>query len=264
MLESCTRWTLRLLPGAVAMCIAPCAAMASISHYEGTAFDARGSALYRESHWIREDAGSRSRFVLYRCPDGAAFARKEVLEDESPQAPDFALEDGRSAYREGVRRLDGARREVFVTPRDGGAERRAPVASGDDLVIDAGFDVFIRDRWDALAPKKDVRLDVLVPSRLEAIGFVVRRLDDGTLAGTPVRRFRLELGAWYGFAVPAIDVAYEARTQRLREYRGIANIRDDRGRNLAVRIDFPRAAEPSDAQSLEQARRAPLDGRCPL
>lgn len=236
-------------------------AMASVTHYEGTAFDARGRILYREAHWLREDG---SRLVLYRCPDGLAFARKRVDARALAQAPDFALEDGRSRYREGVRSSGSAQREVFVVPRDGGAEHRATLSTGRDTVIDAGFDAFIRAHWDALDPHKEIGLDFLVPSRLETIGFVARRLDDGTLDGTPVRRFRLQLGAWYAFAVPAIDVAYEAATGRLREYRGIANIRDDEGRNLAVRIDFPHAADEADPRAFDSALNAPLDGRCAL
>jgi hypothetical protein len=261
-----THWTPRHLLLAVSSAACACSggAMASVSHYEGTAFDARGRALYSESHWLREEAGARSRLVLYRCPDGTPFARKRVSESLALQAPDFALEDGRSAYREGVRHVDGAHREVFVRPRDGGAERRAALAAGPDTVIDAGFDAFIRAHWDALAPHEEIGLDFLVPSRLGTIGFVARRLADDALDGRPVRRFRLELGAWYAFATPAIDVAYDADTRRLREYRGIANIRDDHGRNLTVRIDFPRAAADSDARAFDTALGAPLDGRCTL
>ena len=64
-----------------------------------------GALLYREQHWLRLREGRPlERLVLYRCPNGVAFARKQVDYRGSAPAPAFALEDARSGYREGLRR----------------------------------------------------------------------------------------------------------------------------------------------------------------
>lgn len=238
---------------------------ANIERYEGIAYDAKGRELYRESHWLTGDYGSRELVVLFQCPDSKAFARKHVRETGKPEAPSFELEDGRVGYREGVRTRMDAHREVFVQRSSNQAEQHAPLVEKPGLVLDAGFDTFIRNRWDALGTRKQ-NLDFLVPSRLGTVPFAVRQLDDGTLDGRPTRRFRLELNAWYSFAIPSIDVAYDRTTRALREYRGIANIRDSAGKNLTVRIDFPPEARTgnADRRSLDSANAAKLDGTCKL
>jgi len=259
------RTSLSAMLGAAALTTVATGSATMIEHYEGIAFDHNNHELYRESHWLSGNDGARQRLVLYTCPDGKPFARKRVREAGNSEAPGFELDDGRSAYREGVRMVDGGQREVFVRARNGGVEKQATLDPQRNVVIDTGFDAFIRDRWDSLKPGARETLDFLVPSQLDTIELVVRRLEDDELAGTPVRRYRLELMAWYAFAVPAIDIAYDADTRLLREYKGIANIRDNSGRNLDVRIEFPRTpAAASDAESLASADRVALDGRCRL
>ncbi|MDE2449850.1 MAG: hypothetical protein KGO22_12815 [Gammaproteobacteria bacterium] len=70
--------------------------------------------------------------------------------------------------------------------------------------------------------------------------------------------------AWYGLALPSIDLVYDWRDRRLLEYAGIGNIRDGHGRNENVRIEFPDRARSSHV-SPDEIRRAaarPLTGRC--
>ena len=94
----------RVLSWALALLTAcpPAMANADIQRQEAQAYARKGGALvYRESHWrYRQDEGAR-RLVLYRCPDGRAFARKMVIERRRAQAPDFEFEDARDGYREG-------------------------------------------------------------------------------------------------------------------------------------------------------------------
>jgi hypothetical protein len=256
-----------MIPTKLAFVLAATTACATpIDHYEGIAYDAKGREVYRESHWLSGSHGSRELVVLFRCPDGKAFARKHVRESDKPEAPSFELLDARIGYHEGVRSQTGGSREVFFQRRANQAEQHAPLPDKADLVLDAGFDAFIRKRWDALIDGKKQTMNFLVPSRLSTIGFLVRRLDDGVIAGTPVRRFRLELNAWYSFAIPAMDVAYDAKTRLLREYKGIANIRDNAGKSLNVRIDFPPSARTSgiDPRAAQNADEVKLDGTCIL
>ncbi len=234
-----------------------------IEHYEGIAFDDRGRELYRESHYLSGADVARQRLVLYLCTDGTAFARKRVDDNGRPQTPLFELEDARSNYREGVRLAADGKAQVFVQSGTPAIERQSSMTLGERTVIDAGVDAFIRANWDAIGPGVRTELDFLVPSRLDTVAFVVSDRGDQTIGNDPARRFRLELGAWYGFALPSIDVAYDARTRALREYRGVANIRDGAGSNLTVRIAFPSTPpQPSTPELLARAERAPLDGRC--
>lgn len=243
---------------------APTAA-AGIRQIEGQAHaTGDGHLMYAETHWLYTDRGVPARLVLYRCPDGRPFARKWLREDGPAQAPDFELADGRTGYREGVRRT-GNTRLVFVQSRTGAAERTAPLPDSADLVIDAGFDAYIRQHWDRLGSGESETVPFLIPSRLGALDFKVRRLDDAVVEGRPARRYRLGLASWIGFALPHIDVAYDARTRELLRFVGLANIRGSNGDNVRARIVFdPAATHPASPQALAVARAEPLDGRCPI
>ncbi len=241
-------------------------ASSAIEHYTGTAYDSDGRELYSESHWSTIDGGETRRVVLFTCPDGKPFARKRVAETGQTLAPLFELDDARYGYREGVRLDADGKREVFIRRSSGQTEQTAPVDAAKRLVVDAGFDRFIIQQWDALLAGQEQKVEFLLPSRLRTYAFVLKPTGTDQIGGTPVQRFRLELDSWFGFALPAIDMAYAKDTRALREYSGISNIRDNNGKNLKVRIEFPPAARSrkADAQALATAAFVLLDGQCSL
>lgn len=236
-----------------------------IQRLEGNAYaTGDGHLMYRESHWLYDNAGTPSRLVLYRCPDGKPFARKRLHWEEHPQAPDFVMDDARTGYEEGVRH-EGGHRVVFVRKSRDTAENSAPLDDTPLPVIDAGFDAYIRAHWDTLGTGDADTVPFLVPSRLGTIRFKVARQDDGTVEGRRARRYRLSLASWVGFALPHIDVAYDAQSRQLLRFTGIANVRGDEGDNLRARIVFdPASSHAADAAQLDAAKNEPLDGRCPL
>ena len=221
-----------------------------------------GRLLYWEQHLVRLAQGTlRERVVVYRCPGGAAFARKRVDYSRSPVAPAFALEDARSGYREGLRRVaNGA--ELYFRPRAGQPERRALLEQAPD-VADAGFDEWLRAKWSPLAADEVLLPRFAIPSRLETLKFQVRRTGETTVDGTPAVVFRMRLDGLLGFVAPHIDVAYEARSRRLLRFEGLGNLRDERGdKQLQVRIDFPQAPKPATAAAWSAALSEPLVSRC--
>ena len=218
------------------------AAWASLSFEEGLAREPGSDRLlYREQHLVRrQDGRLLERLVLYRCPDGTAFARKRVDYRASAQAPAFSLEDARDGYGEGLRRGDGA---GTVWVREDGAERSAPLADKPRLVADAGFDEFIRRNWQPLLAGESVPLHFAVPARLESLGFKVSHLGATQFGSEPAERFRLRLGGWLGWIAPHIDVAYGRDSRRLLRFEGLSNLRtDDGGSQLQARIEFPMPA----------------------
>lgn len=236
--------------------------LSAAQRVEGRAYNIdSGSLLYRESHWI--DGSQRT--VLYRCPDGKAFARKVVETGSQPAAPNFVSDDARDGYREGVRaEADGF--VVFSRSNSTSSERSKAIIKSPTSVIDAGFDAYVREHWDAMDVGSTLALKFLIPSRLSYADFAIRRLDDAQIDGVDVRRYRLELSAWYAFALPRIDVAYTVDGRQLRQYQGLANIRGNDGGNLTVRIEFPPAeqADGAGGGAITNPADVALDGRCPL
>ena len=199
-----------------------------------------GRLLYREHHWTRHE-GARlvERLVLYRCAAGNAFARKRLDYRGSAIAPAFTLEDARTGYREGLRRGGGA--ALFVRRGAGEPERSAPLRAA-GAVVDAGFDEFVRARWDALADGRVVPIEFALPARLRSYRFELARVGAERIAGEPAWRFRLRLKGMLAWIAPAVDVAYSQRTRRLLRFEGLSNLRAPGGDGQwEARIDFPAA-----------------------
>lgn len=237
--------------------LAPLGAVAANQHYLGYAYDSRdGAERYREEHWVVREGGRQLRLVLYRCPGGAAFARKWVRGAIDDPAPDFALYDQRDGYREGVDSRHGAR-YVYVQAHAGAPMQSQKLRAVDDAVVDAGFDAWLRANWQPPAAP----LRFLLPSRLDWMPLTVQARD---AAGQGERSFRLRLDAWYGFAAPALRVTYDSASRRLLRFEGPSNLRDGNGGTQTVRIEFPADAirPPPSAQDMEAAAATPLVSRC--
>ncbi|WP_139350123.1 hypothetical protein [Rhodanobacter sp. C03] len=235
----------------------------AVHHVEGKAFaGADDHLMYRESHWLYDDGGNSSRLVLYRCPDGKPFARKLMHDDGNAQAPDFVLDDARTGYQEGVRSV-GGKRVVFARVDKGAQERTAALDTSPMPVIDAGFDAYIRNHWDKLGEDGSDKIPFLVPSRLGTLGFSVKRMADAPVNGRDARHYRLSLDNLIGFALPHIDVAYDAKTRELLSFNGLANIQGSNGENVKARIVFDPAQDKDVSRAdLDAAAKAPLDGQC--
>lgn len=246
----------------VALGIGPAGARAPILAQQALAHDREdGELRYRESHWLYREGSAARRLVLYQCPDGRAFARKTVHERSAAQAPDFDFEDARDGYREGVRSTPEGR-VVYVRERAGAPLRERRVALPPNAVIDAGFDASVRQRWDALRAGREVTQPFLLPSRMDFIPVRLRPGPRVEWRGVPAQRLTMRLDRWYGFVAPTMQLTYASADQRLLEFAGIATIRDASGRHQDVRITFPHAPRPAEAQALQQALAAPLVARC--
>lgn len=219
-----------------------------------------GKLIYEEHHLVRyagEAPGER--LVMYRCPDGQAFARKRIDYGQPLFAPTFRLDDVRFGYAEGYA-AGAPRGEAFVQAGSDRGERREAVKAGTALVVDAGFDEFVRARWDELQRGDSVRLEFLVPSRLAAYRFSVRKVRSQEIFGEPASVFQLALSGVLGWFADAIDVAYRDSDQRLMRFEGLTNIRATLDSNHVARIDFPPAREDAQpaAEAWEQASAEPL------
>jgi hypothetical protein len=226
--------------------------------YFGVAASQRsGQLLYGESHvLVYREGRLAERVVLYTCPDGTPFARK-IATYEDPLAPNFMFEDRTNGVREGVRA--GAPRSLFFRGVDGTPERSAPLPVVPGLVIDSGFDEFIRTYWDALMTAGSLPLQFLVPSRFETLGFQVRHVRSGSEDGVATEVFRLNWQGILGWVAPSIDVSYSEREHVLLRYAGMSDLRDKSGENLRADITFRlHDRKPSDAGAAAAALRAPL------
>jgi hypothetical protein len=244
------------------MCFLLPAAIASAADYtfSGFAHDRdSGELLYVETHSVcASDTLDEQRVVLYRRDEHAApFARKTLSYRSDRQRPSFDFSDLRSGVAESVTRES---RGFWVTTRTGAQAkpRSTLIADSDVAVIDAGFDEFVRAYWAELQRGESLDAQFLVPSRLDAVQFRVRKVDQARIAGDEASVIRLALAGPLGWFLPDIEVSYRNRDGRLLRYRGLTNIRDAAGKLLEAQIDFPDSARVAGEVDLEQLRELPL------
>jgi hypothetical protein len=234
--------------------------------YLGTATALKTQTFaYGEQHVLKvRDGRLAERVVLYTCRNGSAFARKtSSYTDEL--APSFVLEDASNGMLEGVREAvpPSDRRTVFYRASRADAEKIGPLPRVPGLVIDSGFDEFVRANWSALVAGKSLSMHFLVPSRLDDIGFRVQRLRSDRVDGVPVEVFRLKLAGVLGWFLPGIDVYYGSADHVLMRYVGLSDLRDGAQNNLTVTIAFhPHDRRPSGLRDFQDAGQAPL-APCP-
>lgn len=221
--------------------------------YEGFAYARTdGRLLYSETHWLYREDGFDEHLVLYRCADGSPFARKLLKGDSA--APDFDFYDAGLDYREGVRST-GTHRYVYTQRRNEAVPEQRELHIGTDLVVDAGFDTYLRRHWNSIAPDSPLRAAIVVPSRLDAMPV---QIAEGNEGDAQTRRLRVQLDAWYRVITPSIELGYSRADHRLREFQGVGSIRDSDGRNLDVRIVFPPKLYDPDAHTPEALAAAHL------
>ena len=105
-----------------------------------------------------------------------------------------------------------------------------------DLVVDTGFDHFIRNHWDELTSGEAVKFRFLAPTRGKAYNFVAEPADEG-IPGAD-HSFRIRPGGLImRLAVDPIRLGYRD-DGFLTHYVGLGNIRRNRDENYQVAIRY--------------------------
>ena len=203
----------------------------------GYAYDrASGAPLYSEHHFQQFDGADMvAHRVEYRNPSGTRFAGKTLHYGGQPFAPAFRLDDSRDGYAEGGRQR-GSVYEMFRIVD--GREKKAEVAAGPDLVVDAGFDRFVQACLGALRRGEARKVRLGIPGRLASMSFVIEPAPRATARAEEIE-LRVRPDSLMRFIVDPIHLTYDVRSGRLRRYVGISNIRNASGERHDARIVFP-------------------------
>jgi len=204
----------------------------------GYAYDKQtGNLIYSETHReVMENGRLVGDTVIYRDADGNVFAEKYINFRKNLVMPDFHLVNADNGHVEGARASDEQFKIHFRAPSDTGI-RQASVMAPSNGIVDAGFDRFIEQHWDALVSGKTLEREFLIPSQLEFYTFEIEKGRERP-AGEYVFKLHIKSGFLKLFVSPVL-VHYDARTRQLLRYEGISNIRNEDGENFEVRIEFP-------------------------
>ena len=128
---------------------------------EGVATTVQGETLYIERlnfRFTRDGVDRGGRLAVeYRLPDGEVLANKTVHYHCRMTAPNFHLQDVQNDRHEGVI-WEG---NNLVSYQADTSERLSPPKG--NLIIDAGFDHFVKENWQVLMDGESVKVHYLFP-----------------------------------------------------------------------------------------------------
>lgn len=228
------------------------AAQASTPWTVGTAFKAEdGTLAYRELHYPDPDQPGLSSRVEYQDASGRIIVSKSLDFSRSVTAPAIDQVDQRTGTRVFTRHADGRLEAGYQ--RDAEANLRTDtVRLTPDLVVDAGFDPFVRSQWSQLTAGKAVTASFFVPARLDTINVSIAPVPreeceqaSGEVLCLVVKPAgMLRVVGWF---VEPLRLAYDLERQRLQMFRGLSNLLDDEGNPQDVVVLFEYDAVPASA-----------------
>ena len=206
----------------------------------GRAYDlGTGDFLYSERHSC--DADRISCNVLYLDADGVLIARKQVDYSRSAHSPSLTLEDLRLA------------REARLEPE-----------ADPELVVDAGFDNYVRLRWEELAAGGTVAFPFQIVGRERPLAMKAQR-QQSTDCSEQELCLEVGLDSWLlGMLVDPIQLTYQRDSRRLLRFRGISNLKDERGRSQFVDIRYSYLAEEGDTLVAQRDEDELVEGQPPV
>jgi len=215
----------------------------------GTAWSTdKEDILYREIHFAENPTHERTTRVEYRTPGETVFAEKQIDYSVSSTAPAISQIDYRNEARIITRYPvdeSGTVIELEVRPHDSDEIRSEMFDYEEGLIVDAGFDPFVRDNWDRLADGRRITTDFLVPARMETVSISIRKTDNGECNFPSENMYcfvirpagLLRVVGWF---VDPIRIAYDIDSRRLLMFEGLSNLRDDAGepRNALIHFEY--------------------------
>lgn len=218
---------------------------ASASHgdmrFIGTAKTFDGNTLYTETHEISGSCREGSFLpekhqVMYRRPEqDEPFAQKDLAYPESPIRPTVIFRQPQ--FNESITIDYNGEFSLEVNWQSPENETRTfDVSFPENLVVDAGFDNFVRRHWDQLLRGESVFFHVLAPTRGEHFAFVLEPAKNPAIKADHQFQIR-PTGFMLRFLVDAIQLGYD-NNGALTDYYGLTNIRKDKDSNYKAHIRY--------------------------
>lgn len=225
---------------AIAFVLAAPVALAGTFEFQGQAIADNGDTLYTEHHQMQGECSAGSfaptrHQVEYRSPDGEAFAEKQLAFERSPLMP--AVDFSQPTFSEQLTIGYSDNNEVKInwqTPK--GARERYSVGVPDQLVVDSGFDHFVRSQWQTLTKTDSARFRFLGPTRGDHFGFVAEPVNNSEIDADLVVRLR-PTSLVLRVLVDPIILGYNQQGA-LTHYQGLTNIRKNADTNYTATIRY--------------------------
>lgn len=215
-------------------------AHAAVFEFAGTAFD-RGNALYREHHrvdgaCIQGMFAPRDHNVNYFKQEGdVTFATKQLTYLDTPFRPEVLFHQPLFGERLQITYPKEQSLSIAWQPPSG-HEKAFSVEADPALVVDSGFDHFVRANWERIVAGESITFRFLAPTRGDHYGFVLEPANSDQIDADVTIQIR-PTSVLLRLLVDPILLGYRA-DGALTDYFGLTNIRRDEDANHVAHIRY--------------------------
>ncbi len=210
------------------LALLPVSSAATVKHSIGIARNADNSVRYIEHHQYLQDGRHE---VRYYDADNQLMLFKEIRYPDLPQHPTISQAD---FLRSTTTIVEQAEDKAIITRSSHDDADSFSFKLTDDIIIDAGFDAYIRANFQQLQQQKTTTFRFAVPGQSRLLGMKLKYLG----SESDLARFSIEPTSWVvRLLVPGIDLYYDDSGQLVR-YQGFSNLKPPAGESREVLIDF--------------------------
>ena len=215
----------------------------SFSVGEAFAMDSE-ELLYRETHCQNDD--NLKRIVFYNNPEGESIAYKSIDYRNGFSTPSFEQISFHTGEKTAVTIDDNVVTLSYTDSNNEQTQKRFEKNKYSDLpmVIDAGFDAYIRENWDNLVSGVQQKFQFPLVTRSALVELQVSA-SNCSYQTKDNQCFKLEMSNWlYRMLASPIELGYSRQNRQLMRYRGLSNIEDENGDGLNVDIRYAYGEKP--------------------
>lgn len=205
----------------------------------GDAYELKGdSLLYREFHYI--DEAKQKHWVVYKAPNEDLLVKKALHYQQALTEPNVEQTNYLCGEALAVTQQGSNNRVDIQYQADQKAKRKEKtVKRPDELVIDAGFNQYLQQKWDSLVKGDEVVFEYLAPSQLKTFPFVAKAIDCEDEAVDGAQCFTIAPKKWWlKLALDPILLTYNAGDRQLLSFAGMGNVADEKCDYMEVNIRY--------------------------
>jgi hypothetical protein len=210
--------------------------------FSGKALSIKNNSLfYIETHnEIKQEDKHTQTEIIYTNESGIKIGYKTLDFSKFYTSPNYKLEDQRAKYREGAEIKNG---QVSVYYQYTEKEKKPTTKLlnvPQPIVIDGGFNYFVKQNWDQLMNGKILTFNFVSPAKLDYFVLRLSKKQNLIYNNKKASLIYLELdNIFLRLLLTPIKITYDNQTKRILKYEGIANLSDKDGKNENVQLVFP-------------------------
>ncbi len=190
--------------------------------------------LYREFHYYSEDGMDHR--VVYMTPDNAKMAEKSLNYRPGKSTPEVKQQAW--IYPETIQIAWNADQLSLAYSDKESEESKATLDANWPLVIDAGFDNYVRENWPSLLTGASLEFYFPAPTRMSLVNLRIKQKLCGAERQNDVC-FSVNSSNWFiRLLLDPIELSYDKDTQQLSRFKGLGNMMDKEGNGLKVDIRY--------------------------